>query len=423
MSRVIFNKQTLSYALYDWATSPMTALHTTFVFAVYFTTAILPDGGTVAWGRMITIAAIIVAILAPIAGTFADRHGLWKVLLMVMTLGGVISSAALWWAEPTASIAVMALILSAIIIITTELGGIFYNALLPSVSTPKTIGRISGFSWGLGYIGAIVCLTLVLVFFIRPEVVPFALPFTLDKDSSEHIRIIMPLAALWLFIFTIPLLLYVPEGKKSAGDFTANFTQGFRAVLDTPGLLRFIIARMFYADAFVTLFAFGGIFAAKVFGFSEIDILVFAIVLNITAGIGAIAGGVFDDRFGSIATIRASVIIMVIAGLVIIASMSPILFWIFGGILGIFIGPVQSASRSHIARMAPKGTAARVFGFTTLTGKATAFIGPLIYTQIVLISGQDRYGMLAVIGLMVISLVLLKAPPSDSPKKSQTKKS
>jgi UMF1 family MFS transporter len=403
--QIIFDKKVIAYALYDWATSPLLALHTTFVFAVYFTTAVLPEGGTVAWSQMTAFAAIIVATLAPIAGTIADRHAMWKSLLMLMTVGGSISSAVLWIIEPDPSFAIMALVLSAITIVTMELASVFYNALIPSISTRQTVGRVSGFSWGIGYIGGIICLGLVLVVFILPETAPFGL----SKIESEHIRIIMPLAALWVLIFAVPLFLFVPEGSKIKGSFTTNLKEGFYIVISTPGLLRFMVARMFYADAFVTLFAFGGIFAAKVFGFTQTDVLIFAMILNTTAGIGAILGGIADDRLGAITTIRTSIIVMIILGILIIIASSPVMFWILGGCLGAFVGPVQSASRSHIARMAPAGTEARVFGFLMLTGKATAFIGPLLYGWIVLISGQERYGMLVVIAMLVIGLFLLKS--------------
>ena len=395
-------KEIISYALYDWATSPVPTLHATFVFAVYFTTTVMPENGTFAWSQMSALAAFIVAFAAPFFGALADGKAMRKTLLMIVTVIGIISAAALWFVKPDASFATMALVLSAINIVVMEIAFVFYNALIVGVSTPKNIGRVSGFSWGLGYIGAIVCLFLALAF-VMPEVAPFGL----DKSMAEHVRITMPLAAVWLLVFSIPFFIYVPEGEKSEGSFKEILVEGWQVVRTTPGVLRFLIARIFYADALVTLFAMGGIFAAKVFGFEQTDVLLFAILLNITAGIGAMIGGILDDRVGALPTIRVSLIAMVILGTAAMITTSATMFWIIGGILGIFVGPVQAASRSYFARLVPSGVEARAFSFMMLTGKATAFIGPMIYGWIVFLSGQERLGMSIVVVLMLVGFLLL----------------
>ena len=395
-------KEIISYALYDWATSPVPTLHATFVFAVYFTTTVMPENGTFAWSQMSALAAFIVAFAAPFFGALADGKAMRKTLLMIVTVIGIISAAALWFVKPDASFATMALVLSAINIVVMEIAFVFYNALIVGVSTPKNIGRVSGFSWGLGYIGAIVCLFLALAF-VMPEVAPFGL----DKSMAEHVRITMPLAAVWLLVFSIPFFIYVPEGEKSEGSFKEILVEGWQVVKTKPGVLRFLIARIFYADALVTLFAMGGIFAAKVFEFEQTDVLLFAILLNITAGIGAMIGGVLDDRVGALPTIRVSLIAMVILGIAAMITTSATIFWIIGGILGLFVGPVQAASRSYFARLVPSGVEARAFSFMMLTGKATAFIGPMIYGWIVFLSGQERLGMSIVVVLMLIGFLLL----------------
>ena len=403
-------KEILSYALYDWASSPVPTLHATFVFAVYFTTTVMPENGTFAWSQMSAIAAFIVAFVAPFFGALADGRAMRKTLLFIVTMLGIISAAALWMVKPDTSFAMMALVLSAVNIVMMEIAFVSYNALLVGVSTPKNIGRVSGFSWGLGYIGAIVCLFLALAF-VMPEVAPFGL----DKSMAEHVRITMPLAAVWLLIFSIPFFIFVPEGKKSEGSFKEIMIEGWQVVRNTPGVLRFLIARIFYADALVTLFAMGGIFAAKVFGFEQTDVLLFAILLNVTAGIGAMVGGILDDRMGALPTIRISLIAMVILGTAAMMTSSATVFWIIGGILGIFVGPVQAASRSYLARLVPEGTEARAFSFMMLTGKATAFIGPMIYGWIVFLSGQERLGMAIVVILMLIGYILLMGQEKRAP--------
>ena len=403
------NKKTvLSFALYDWAASPLPTLHSTFIFAVYFTTVVMPQGGTVAWAWMTALASIAVAIIAPFSGALADRWHCRKPILFLLTLIAGISGIALWWVAPDQAMIPLALIASGVLIFALELSFVFYNALLPSVSTQETIGRISGFAWGFGYISAIVALIIALRVFVLPNTSPFGL----NHDQSEHIRITMPFAALWLMVFVIPFFLYVPEPKVSSTE-DGSLKEGWRIIRQTPGMLRFIITRMIYADALVTLFAFGGIFAATVFGFSQIEVLIFAIILNITAGLGAILGGVFDDRMGAIKTIRLSLIAMIVLGGIILMTASPLVFWVAASVMGIFIGPLQSASRSHLSRMAPEGAEARVFSFMMLTGKSTSFLGPLCYGWVVWMTGEDRYGMVVVSLLLIIGLILLKDAPAD----------
>ena len=398
------NSRGLIYGLYDWALSPVSALHATFIFAVYFTTTVMPEGGSAAWAWMNAGAALIIAAIAPFLGAFADQHAIRKKLLSLITIFAAIALACLWWIEPRLEFAAIALILSALVIISTELGFVLYNALLPQMAGRKIIGRVSGIAWGVGYFGAIICLGIALGFI---TLVDFA-ALGLNETAMEHIRIIMPFAALWYVIFALPFFLLVPEGKKSNPQpFLANLREGLHLVMTIPGLFRFLLARIFYTDALVTLFAMGGIFAARVHDFTQSDVIIFAIILNITAGIGAVLGGWFDDILGSIKTIRYALILMIGVSIVAVLSETLLLFWIAGSLLGFFVGPLQASARSHIAKHAPQGTESRLFGFMVMTGKVTAFLGPFAYGLMVFLTGNERMGMAIVIVLLVLGALIL----------------
>ena len=394
----------LAYGLYDWAQSPMPTLHTTFIFAVYFATAVLPEGGSVAWAWLNAATAICIALAAPLLGVIADQFGWRKAMLFITSVGSIIAVSLLWFIKPDPSFALMALLLSAGVMICGELAFVFYHALLPAVAPPQRLGRVSGLAWGMGYFGAIFCLLLALIVFIFPETPPFGL----NPEEAEPVRATMPLAGLWFLIFALPVFLLVPEGRADRSHFSDSMIKGWHVVRQTPGMLRFLMARLLYADALVTLFAMGGIFAARIHGFSQQDVIIFAIILNITAGLGAVIGGRADDRLGSLETIRICLIALIVLGLLAIIVTSPLLFWIVGSLIGFFVGPLQSASRSHVLRLTPAGVESRVFGFFMLTGKATAFIGPFIYGGLVLISGSDRIGMLVVVALLIGGLILLR---------------
>ena len=391
--------------LYDWASSVLPTLHTTFVFAVYFTTAVLPENGTFYWAMMTGIAALATGLLAPILGHLADLKGQIKKGLITATLAAALAIMGLWFVAPDPQFAVLALGLSGLAIFFSELGFMFYNALLPRLADASITGRISGYGWGLGYIGAILALILVLAIFILPEPSLFGL----SKVAAEPVRAAMIFAGLWLVIFSLPLFFTsFEEGpKKQAQPFMLSLIQSGKLVLSIPNMMRFLIARMAYNDGLITLFAFGGIYAAKVFGFTQQDILIFAIGLNITAGIGAIIGGPLTDRWGAIYIIHTSLICLFLLGLVCLMTHSLTIFWVASLCLGFFIGPCQAAGRVWVSHLAPPENRASLFGFLALSGKLTSFVGPVLYGWIILVTGLERAGMVVVLGLFAIGFFLL----------------
>ena len=391
--------------LYDWASSVLPTLHTTFVFAVYFTTVILPDSGTFYWAMMTGSVALITGLLAPILGHLADVKGHLRGGLILTSFAAAAAVMALWFIAPDADFAVLALGLSGLAIFFSELGFMYYNALLPKLASPQVIGRISGYGWGLGYIGAVLGLVMVLAIFILPTPPLFGL----SSETAEPVRATMVFAGAWLIIFSLPLFLSAPRTAAAASKqpFFVSLHQSWKLALSLPDMMRFLIARMAYNDGLVTLFAFGGIYAAKVFGFTQQNILVFAITLNVTAGIGAIIGGPLTDRLGPLWIIRISLTGLFILGLICLLTPNIYVFWAASLCLGFFIGPCQAAGRVWVAHLAPPEHHASLFGFLALSGKLTSFAGPLLYGWIIYITGLERAGMAVVLGLFILGFFLL----------------
>ena len=398
-------KARFGWALYDWASSPVPTLHATFVFAVYFTTSIAPENGTFLWSQMTSIAALAIAFVSLFVGRLADSRGLIKHSLTASLLIGALSVMALWYARPDEAVIFYALLLSALSIFMMEISFVFYNALLVHLVSKEAMGRLSGIAWGTGYVGAVVALGIALAVFILPETAPFGL----DKDNAEHVRATMVFAGAWAIIFSLPLFFFTPSPAPTPqqGSYLTQLKTALKQARDIPDMVRFLIARMAYNDGLVTLFALGGIFAAKVFGFTQTEILIFAISLNISAGIGAIGGGWADDRFGALTTIRYALIGLIIFGSIAVLAPSKEIFWGATLLLGLFVGPSQSASRSYVARRAPPESKASLFGLYMVSGKATSFIGPMIYGWLVLSTGVERAGMAIVIALVILGFVLL----------------
>ncbi|MEO1192551.1 MAG: MFS transporter [Pseudomonadota bacterium] len=402
-----------SWALYDLANSAFPTVIVTFVFAAYFAKAVAPNEteGTALWGLAMAISGVSVALLAPLFGAIADRGGPRKPWLMGFTGLCLISGAGLWFVAPDQHYIVMALILAGLANAAFEFGQVFYNAMLPDLASRERIGRISGWAWGLGYVGGLCCLALTLLLFVQPD----SPLFGLDKETQEHIRIVGPFVAFWFLIFSLPLFLFTPDRPKRAKSPGSAVKQSFselvhtlKGLRDKPWIIRYLIARLLYIDGLATLFAFGGIYAAGTFGMEVEEILAFGILLNVTAGVGAFAFGWFDDRFGAKPTIEISLVCLIILSVALLIAEDPLWFWILGSLLGIFIGPVQSSSRSLMARMAPPDQTTQLFGLFAFSGKVTAFLGPAFVAALTAAFDSQRVGMSIIVVLFLLGLIVLR---------------
>jgi len=409
--------------MYDFANQPFTTIILTFVYSTFFTDFIAsnPEKGAVLWGRAVTICSIVIAVLSPIMGAIADSGGYRKVFLIFWTWVCVFFSFLLYF--PLQGQIFEALLFFSIANIGFEMGGIYLNAYLPEIAPKEKIGRISGYGWSLGYIGGLLALGISFIIFIQPEnaYIPFS-NYLLNKDTGQHIRIINIFIALWFLIFSIPTFLFVKDTNKYKKINFSLIGNSFKKLISTfndikkyKNIVKFLGARLIYNDALITIFAFGGIYAKRVFDFTFNDIFLFGIVLNITAGIGAFLLGFLDDILGGKKTIQISNLGFVLACLIaaiapsidnfIISSES--LFWIAGILIGICSGPNQAASRSLMGRMIPENKENEFYGFYAFSGKATSFLGPFLFTLIVSITNDLRYGIAMIAILFVIGFFLM----------------
>jgi UMF1 family MFS transporter len=405
-----------SWALYDFANSPFTTLVVTFIYAAYFTQAMVDDEirGTGLWTLAVSATAIIVAVLSPLMGAVADRGGFRKTFLVLFTLTCVVATIRLAGIPPGAegsSNAVRALIWFVIANIAFEMGCVFYNAFLPDVAPSGQIGRVSGYGWSMGYLGGLLALIVALVGFVQPAV-PW---FGFSTAAGENVRATNLLVAVWFVLFSIPIVLWVHEDRSRVARTGGVITASYRQLVDTFGAIRkykqmvgFLVAHLLYNDGLVTVFAFGGIYAAGTFEFTIEEILIFGIVLNITAGVGAFAGGFLDDVLGGKRTIQLSLAGLIVATLLAILAPSRTWFWIAGIVIGISSGPNQSASRSLMGRFVPAHKENEFFGFFALSGKATAFLGPFVLGRLTEAFESQRVGVSIVLVLFVLGALVLR---------------
>jgi UMF1 family MFS transporter len=402
----------ISWALYDWANSAFSAVIITFVYATYFSQGIAENEvkGTAEWGWMLTASGIAIAVVSPILGSIADAGGRRKPWLFVFTLVTVIGCFLLWLGRPTPEVALMVLVIVGVTNLAFEIAGVFYNAMLPEIVSREYIGRLSGWAWGLGYAGGLLCLSITLFAFVQAEHPLFGL----DQEQAEDVRVAGPLVGLWLAVFSLPLFLFTPDRPSHHLPLQEAVRRGLGQLRDTfsdlgryRSIIRFLIARMIYTDGLNTLFAFGGIYAAGTFGMAMSEVIKFGILLNVTAGLGALAFGWVDDWLGAKRTILVALVGLLVSGAAAVVVTEPLHFWIAGALLGIFVGPTQAASRSLMGRMAPPELRTQMFGLYALTGKITAYLGPFFLGTVTWWTGSQRLGIATILVFFVIGMILL----------------
>jgi MFS transporter, UMF1 family len=405
-----------SWAFYDWANSAFFTIILTFVFARYFSQSVVGDKvqGTEHWGNIVGITGVVIAVAAPVLGAIADRSGRRKPWLLGFTLLCVLASAMLWFVEPGMGDFWWAVIWVSLGILGAEFAFIFYNTMLPDLAAPAKLGRWSGWGWGLGYVGGVVCLIVALFGFVEAD----SSFLGLNRDEAEHVRATFVLVAVWYLVFALPLFFLTPDQPPSGLSASQALKAGLGQLKDSLAkareyghILRFLLARMLYTDGLATVFTFGGVYAAGTFNMSQTEVLQFGIALNVTAGLGALAFAWVDDAIGGRNTIFLSLAGIGASAAAILVVQSELWFWVFGMTLGIFVGPLQAASRSHLARAAPEHLRNQMFGLFTFSGKATAFAGPLLVGAVTAATDSQRWGMSTILLFFLVGFLLMLTVP------------
>ncbi|MET1064487.1 MAG: MFS transporter [Arthrobacter sp.] len=437
-SRVSHKGRILAWAAWDWGSAAFNAVMTTFVFTVYLTSNAFggEDHASAVLGGALAIAGAAIALLAPVTGQRSDRGGHRKLWLGVNTAAVALLTALCFFVFPRPEFLLLGVSLIALGNVFFEFAGVNYNAMLTQISTPQNIGKVSGFGWGMGYLGGIVALMAVLQLFVQPSFQWFGA----STADSLNLRLVAVFSALWFFIFALPVLFAVPElprTKQGAGlGFLASYrllVRRIKAIYRTsPHTIYFLLASAVYRDGLAAVFTFGGIIAAGTFGFELKDVIFFAIFGNVVAAVGAILGGFLEDRIGPKAVITGSLAGLLVAGTAILILgndnyaffgmewAGTLTFWTFGLFLCLFVGPAQSSSRAYLARLAPPGESGELFGLYATTGRAVSFLAPALFTLCIAVAAPlvaageaQRWGILGIMAVLLAGLLLLlpvKAP-------------
>jgi MFS transporter, UMF1 family len=439
----------ISWIFFDWAAQPYFTLITTFVFAPYFATHVAASAaeGQALWGFATAAAGLAIALLSPALGAIADASGRRKPWIAGFGAMLVIGASLMWFGKPGDPSVIPPLLLAyAIATIGVEFATVFNNAMMPTLVPPDRIGRLSGTGWATGYIGGILSLILVLGFLAAsPEsgrtLFGFTPLFGLDPVSHQGDRISGPLTGIWFIVFVLPMFLLTPDYparhpvRDSLREGLAELKQTLRELPRQKSLAAFLLANMIYTDGLVSLFAFGGIYAAGTFGWNTIQIGTFGIILAIAGTFGGWLGGKLDDSVGSKRVISGSMIILLLAivaillvdketvlfvhvtppqaGGALFSSAAERAYLILGCCIGAAGAPLQAASRSLLIRLAPKDRIAQYFGLFALTGKVTSFAGPLLVGVVTAATASQKAGMAVLVLFFATGLALLARVKTD----------
>ena len=421
----------VGWAMWDWGSQPFNTVITTFVFSVYLTSESFGSTNSTSTALAIAtaIAGLLVAALAPVLGQNSDRSGRTVRNLRIQTWVLAALSASLFFVQPDPAFLVLGLVLLGAGSIVSEIAGVNYNASIEQVATPRTVGRVSGFGWGMGYLGGILVLLLLYFLFIQPDVGLFGV----TDDGAMDIRVSMIVCGVWTLLFTVPTFLVLKDAPRERAPrvgIVDSYRLVWRSLTTLWGSSRhtvyFLGASALFRDGLAGVFAFGAVLAAGTFGLSAGDVIIFGAAANILAGVSTMAFGLLDDVLGPKRVIVISLVALVVLGLgvFVLHDGGATIFWTLGLAMTAFVGPAQAASRSFLARVIPEGHSGEIFGLYATTGRVVSFLSPAAFGLFIwigaLVTGQENtqyWGILGIALVLIAGLALLLPvkPPEDSP--------
>ena len=396
-----------SWLLFDFANTSFSVIMVTFVFPLYFKNVICngEPSGDALWGFSISLSMLLVALISPVLGAAADYSGKRKRFLFVFTLISVVATAMLSFSGPGMAVTAIALFILANI--GFEGGLVFYDAYLKEIATDKSVGRVSGYGFAMGYLGALAILLLTKPLLSKGIVL----------SNAPNVQLSFLAASVFFALFSVPIFLALRDQQKKEGPAISFASLGssikevkhtVRHIMNYPDLVRFLLAYFFYNDALLTVIAFSSIYAQNTLGFTTGELIVFFMLVQTTAIAGSIIFGFVTDKIGPKKTIVITLLIWFVVVLAAIFADRKELFFYTGMLAGLSMGSSQAASRSMMARLTPKEHVTEFFGFYDGTfGKASAIVGPLVFGVVSAQAGSQKAALASLLMFFTIGLLLM----------------
>ncbi len=397
----------VSWLLFDFANTSFSVIMVTFVFPLYFKNVICNGeaSGDALWGFSISLSMLLVALISPVLGAAADYSGKRKRFLFVFTLISVVATALLSFSGQGMALTAIALFILANI--GFEGGLVFYDAYLKELATDKSVGRVSGYGFAMGYLGALAILLLTKPLLSKGIVL----------SNAPNVQLSFLAAAVFFALFSVPIFLVLRDQQKKEGPAISFALLGssikevkhtVRHIMNYPDLVRFLLAYFFYNDAILTVIAFSSIYAQNTLGFTTGELIVFFMLVQTTAIAGSIIFGFVTDKIGPKKTIVITLLIWFVVVSAAIFADSKELFFYTGMLAGLSMGSSQAASRSMMARLTPREHVTEFFGFYDGTfGKASAIVGPLVFGVVSAQAGSQKAALASLLMFFTIGLLLM----------------
>jgi len=398
-----------AWTLFDFANTAFSVIVVTVIFSRYFTNHVA-GGRRIFWGIAVSASMVVSALLSPPLGAAADSSGSRKRFLLLLTLLCVAGTMLL--STVGAGMVAWGMLLFILANIGFEGGLVFYDAFLPGLAPPSKVGRISGYGFAMGYLGALAVLLIV-----RATLADASDPAYLDTVRRSFL-----IAGAFFLVFSLPLFLLVREPPAPAGGRGAYIREGIRRSRETlvaifrrpehSPLKRFLAAFFLYNDAMITVIAFAAIFASETLKMTDSDVIIFFAIVQTSAILGSFVFGYVTDRIGPKRTIMITLAgwLAIVAGAFFVQSVGE--FYAVGLFAGAAIGSTQSSSRSLMALLTPANREAEFFGFYDgLCGKSSAVIGPLVYGALADSAG-DRVAVLSIGAFILAGMLILRSVPA-----------
>lgn len=395
-----------AWAMYDFANSGYTTVVITALFNTYFVEVVAGNApwATFAWTAALSFSYFLVVLSAPIIGAYADLHAAKKKILAITTSGCILFTAMLYFAQPeTLWLAIVCVIASNFFF---GSGENLIAAFLPEIAKVRTIGRVSGWGWSLGYIGGLLTLGLCLLYVTWAE--------AHGQTATQFVPVTMLITAGVFALASLPTFLLlrertVPLAKDARlRDAWLNVWQTLRNMQQFTDLRYFLLCSLFYQAGIAAVITLTAIYAAQALKFTTQEILLLVLIVNIAAAIGALLFGHLQDRIGHIRTIALTLAGWIVTILLAWVAREPPLFWAAANIAGLCLGASQSAGRALVGVLAPPSRLAEFYGFWGLAVKLASIAGPLTYGVTTWLTvGDHRHALLLTGSYFVIGLVLL----------------
>lgn len=396
-------KQTLGWILYDFADSSFVTIIVTVLFSMYFKNVVVNQGelGTALWGRGISISMLMVAILAPFLGAIADYSHSKKLLLTIFSYSCVSLTAILFFVKP--GNIYFALIIFILANFSFNSANVFYNAFLSMIANPSEIGKISGIAWGVGYLGGLASLLVIM-----PIV-------KLHLDNYLNYRFSFLIVAIFYGVFALPTMLWVKDKTGSVFRTQSYLIIALTRLKETvlnikkyKELLKFLISYLLYNDGITVVISFASIYGAQRFGMNASEMILYFIIAQPASFLGAIIFGYLFDKIGAKNSISITLVIWILTVIWVFFCTSKQEYYFIGIAAGFAMGSSQSNSRALFSLLTPINKMTEFFGFYSVTGRLASIIGPLVYGEIAVRTGNQRYAILSIILFFISGLLLLQ---------------